>query len=326
MTFRFKDVYLLDSFLVAGSLEGSGPLRKYLDYVKDFDEDCFENSEISSLQASIDLLLEKLNMKIDDIDLAISGELSNQLATTSYAFRSLLISIIGIYAACSTITLGLGLAGLLLGNENINKILVCTSSNNQSAERQFRNPNEYGGEKENTQTFTSTIAASAILTNEKSNIQITEFTLGKIIDVGFTDPSDFGRAMAPAAIETLLTHFKNTNSTPFDYDLILTGDLSTYGSDIVRNELEKEFGSISNYNDCGLILYDTQSQDVFAGGSGPGTSAGVLFSYVKEKMLNKELNKVILCATGALMNPTMINQKNSIPCIAHLIVLTRVQK
>ena len=323
MTFKFKDVYLLDSFLVAGSLEGSGPLRKYLDYVKDFDEDCFENCEITSLHTAIDLLLEKLDMRIDDIDLAISGELSNQLATTNYTFRSLLIGVIGIYAACSTITLGLGLAGLLLKNDDINKILVCTSSNNQSAERQFRNPNEYGGEKENTQTFTSTIAAAAILSNDKGKIKITDFTLGKIIDVGFTDPMDFGRAMAPAAIETLLTHFKNTQTTPFDYDLILTGDLSTYGYEIVKSELEKEYGALSNYNDCGLMLYDTKNQDVFAGGSGPGTSAGVLFSYVKEKMYNKELKKVILCATGALMNPTMINQKNSIPCIAHLIVLER---
>ena len=132
---------------------------------------------------------------------------------------------------------------------------------------------------------------------------------------------DFGRAMTPAAIETLLEHFKATNTTPNDYDLILTGDLSKYGYEIVKKELIKEYGHITNYNDCGLLLYDIKKQNVLAGGSGPGTSAAVLLSYVKKKLQNKELKHVILCATGALMNPTMVNQKNSLPCIAHIVEL-----
>ncbi|MDE6241463.1 MAG: hypothetical protein K2M08_03455 [Anaeroplasmataceae bacterium] len=321
MTFEFKNVYLESSVVVAGELEGKGPLKNYFDSIDECKDSCFENSEIDILAKAIDMLLEKENLKSEDISLAIGGELSNQLTTSSYTFRSLPISLIGIYSACSTISLGLGLAGLLLENESIQNILVYTSSHNQSAERQFRNPVEYGGNKEDTQTFTSTIGASALLSRKKGKIKFTNFTLGKVIDVGFTDACDFGRAMAPAALETLFAHFKATNTAPKDYDLILTGDLSTYGYEIVLKALKEEYGQVDNYNDCGLILYDTNQQNVLAGGSGPGTSAAVFLSYIKKRMLEGYYKKVLLCATGALMNPTMINQKNSLPCIAHAICM-----
>ncbi len=321
MNFKFENVYLIDSCVVAGKLEGNGPLKNYFDSIDECKNCSFENSEIDMLFKSIDMLLEKLNLKIENIDLAIGGELSNQLTTTSYTFRNLLIGLIGIYSACSTISLGLGLAGLLLANDELKQILVFTSSHNQSAERQFRNPVEYGGNKEETQTFTSTIAASALVGKTKSPIALTSFTLGKVVDVGFADACDYGRAMTPAALETLLEHFRTTKTTPADYDLVLTGDLSSYGYELVKKALEEEFGKINNYNDCGLMLYDVLNQSVFAGGSGPGTSAAVLLAYIKKKLLAGYYRKVLLCATGALMNPTMVNQKNSLPCIAHIIVL-----
>lgn len=321
MTFKLKDVYLTSSIVVAGDLEGEGPLKKYFDSIDECKDCCFENSEIDILSKAIDMLLEKESLKAEDISLAIGGELSNQLTTSSYTFRRLPISLIGIYSACSTISLSLGVAGLLLNDEEIQNILVYTSSHNQSAERQFRNPVEYGGNKEETQTFTSTIGASALLTHQKGKLKLTDFTLGKVIDVGFTDACDFGRAMAPAALETLFAHFKATNTTPSDYDLVLTGDLSTYGYEIVSKALNEEYGEVNNYNDCGLILYNTNSQNVLAGGSGPGTSAAVFLSYIKKRMLEGYYKKVLLCATGALMNPTMINQKNSLPCIAHAICM-----
>ena len=323
MNFKIKDVYLEDSSVVAGELEGEGPLRSYFDSIDECKDSSFENSEIDILSKAIDMLLEKKNLSIKDISLAIGGELSNQLTTTSYTFRSLLTGLIGIYAACSTITLGLGVASLLLKNEEIKNVLVFTSSHNQSAERQFRNPVEYGGNKEETQTFTSTIGAAALLSKRKGPIKVTGFTLGKVIDVGFTDACDYGRAMAPAALETLLFHFRERKTKPENYDLILTGDLSSYGYEIVQRALEEEFGPVANYKDCGLLLYDLKQQNVLAGGSGPGTSAAVLLAYVKKKMLAGEYRRVLLCATGALMNPTMVNQKNSLPCIAHAICLER---
>lgn len=321
MSFHLKNAYLFDSMVLGGGLEGEGPIGEYLDYVDEFKDSSFENSEIQMLSRCLDMLLEKLDLKDKDIDLAIGGELSNQLTTTSYAMRKLWISLIGIYSACSTIALGIGLAALLVDRMAVRRVLVFTSSNNQSAERQFRNPIEYGGEKEDSQTFTSTIAASCLISRQKAKIKISEFTIGKVVDIGFTDALDYGRAMAPAAVETLLSHFEATETSPKDYDLILTGDLSSYGYELVKKALCDKYQTVKNYRDCGLLLYDIENQRVFAGGSGPGTSAAVLLSYVKKEMLAGRLKRVLLCATGVLMNPTMVNQKNSLPCIAHAVEL-----
>lgn len=320
MNFKFKNVYIEDTSVVVGDLEGNGPLGNYFDSIDECKDSSFENSEIDILKKSIDILLEKNNLIESDIDMAIGGELSNQLTTSSYSLRSYLISYVGVYGACSTICLAIGLSSIFLENQNLRRILAFTSSHNQSAERQFRNPVEYGGNKEETQTFTSTVGASALLSNN-GIVKVGSFTVGKVIDIGFADPTDFGRAMAPAAIETLLNHFKENSLKPSDYDLILTGDLSFYGSKIVKEALEKEFGPITNYNDCGLMLYDIDEQDVLAGGSGPGTCAAVTLSYIYKCLKNGSFNKVLVCATGALMNPTMMNQKNSLPCIAHAISL-----
>ena len=321
MTYKFKNVYLKDSVVVAGGLEYDGPLASYFDYMYKEKKLGFENEEIEMLYTSIDLLLERLNLTDNDISIAIGGELSNQLTTSSYTLRRLNIPFLGIYGACSTITEGIGLSAMLLQNEGINNILVFTSSYYQAAEKQFRNPIEYGGGHENSQTSTSTIAACCILANKKTNIRVSMFTPGRVIDVGFTDANDFGRAMAPAAIETLLDHFENTNTTPNDYDLILTGDLSSFGYNIVFNALKDIYGVVVNYKDCGLMLYDIKKQDVLAGGSGPGTVAAVVLSYIKHEMIKKRYKRVLVCATGILMNPCMILQKNSLPAISHAIVL-----
>ena len=321
MNFKFNNVYIEDTSVVVGDLEGNGPLGNYFDSIDECKDSSFENSEIDILKKSIDILFEKNNLKDTDIDMAIGGELSNQLTTSSYSLRSYLISYMGVYGACSTICLALGLASICLNNENVGRILAFTSSHNQSAERQFRNPVEYGGNKEETQTFTSTVGASVLLSNKKGEVKITSFTVGKVVDIGFTDSTDFGRAMVPAAIETLLNHFRENNLKPSDYDLIVTGDLSFYGSKLVKEALEEEYGPITNYNDCGLMLYDINEQNVFAGGSGPGTSAAVTLGYIYKCLKNGNYNRVLICATGALMNPTMMNQKNSLPCIAHAISL-----
>jgi stage V sporulation protein AD len=321
MNFKFNNVYINDTSVVVGSLEGKGPLGSYFDSIDECKDSSFENSEIDILKKSIDILLEKNGLNVNDIDLVIGGELSNQLTTSSYSLRSYLISYIGVYSACSTIILSIGLASLILQNEQVKRVMAFTSSHNQSAERQFRNPVEYGGNKEHTQTFTSTVGASAILSNNGTVVMVKSFTVGKVIDIGFSDSTDFGRAMAPAAIETLLSHFKTNNLTPDYYDLIITGDLSYFGSKIVKQALEEEYGTITNYNDSGLMLYDIAEQDVLAGGSGPGTVAAVTLGYIYKCILNGKFKKVLICGTGALMNPTMMNQKNSLPCIAHTISL-----
>lgn len=321
MNFKFNDVYINDTSVVVGGLEGKGPLGSYFDSIDECKDSSFENSEIDILKKSIDILLERNELDSKDINLIIGGELSNQLTTSSYSLRSFLISYIGIYSACSTIVLALGISAICLQNEDVKKVIAFTSSHNQSAERQFRNPVEYGGNKEETQTFTSTVGASCLMSNNYNLVKVTNFTIGKVIDIGFDDPTDFGRAMAPAAIETLLFHFKVNNINPDYYDLIITGDLSYFGSKLVKQALEEEYGILTNYNDAGLMLYDREEQDVFAGGSGPGTVAAVTLGYIYKCMLNGKYKKVLICGTGALMNPTMMNQKNSLPCIAHTISL-----
>lgn len=321
MTYKFNNVYLNSSFTSAGDLEYKGPISAYIDHLFKDKNKSFEALEIQMLKNTIDMLLEKNNLDQKDISLAIGGELSNQLATTNYTFRCLDMPLVGVYSACSTICLSIGLASLICKNND--KILCFTSSYNQSAERQFRNPVEYGGSKDDTQTFTATGAACCIISNSYSNIRVNAFTVGNVIDFEFNNPNDFGRAMAPAALETLYKHFKNTNTSPKDYDLILTGDLSNIGHKIIKEELLKKYNYNKNYNDCGLMLYDINSQNVFSGGSGPATSAIVLLSYVKKQLEEKKFKKVLLCATGALMNTTMLNQHESIPAIAHIIELER---
>ena len=323
MRFKIDNAYLKDSMVLGAKLEGEGPISKYIDYIGEFKDSSFENSEIDMLTQSIDMLKERLDLKDSDIDLAIGGELSNQLTTTSYTLRKSLISLIGIYSACSTISLGLGLAGLLLNRDDINNILVFTSSHNQSAERQFRNPVEYGAPKKKTATFTATGSASLILTHEKTDIKVESSTIGKVIDLGQKDVNHMGAVMAPAAADTIYRHLRDLKREPDYYDLILTGDLGLYGKSILQNYINKRYNIVlgKNYNDCGTMLYNLDTQPVFAGGSGPVCSALVIFSYILKQMKSGKLKRVLIVPTGAIFSPTWTFQKETIPAIAHAVSL-----
>lgn len=314
-TYKIDNVYIKEKYVVTSKLESEGPIGKYFDDIFEPCEDCFESSELKMLKKCLSKL------SISNIDLIIAGDLSNQIAISNYTAKLIDKPMLGVYSACATINEAIIIASLLINNNTFDNILCFTSSYNQTAERQFRSPVEYGGEKNITQTFTSTVAAGCIISNKKSKVRITNVTIGRVFDIDFKNVMDFGRCMAPAAIETLLSHFKNTNTKPSDYDLILTGDLSFYGYPIVKSELEKVFGPVNNYNDSGILLFDRDKQKVLAGGSGPGTIAATLLSYVYKKIERKELNKVLVCATGALMNPIMCNQKREIPSIAHIVEL-----
>ena len=314
-TFEISKAYIKEKYDVGSKLECEGPIGKFIDSKFSPNEDCFESSELKMVEECMK------NMPVNKADLIIAGDLSNQIAISNYSASKIDKPMLGIYAACATINEGIGLAAMLLEQPKINNVLVYTSSYNQTAERQFRSPIEYGGERCDSQTFTSTIAASCIVTKDKTKIKINRVTFGKVIDIDFMNAMDFGRCMAPAAIESILEHLENTKTKPDDYDLILTGDLSLYGAPIVKAELEKRFGNVNNYKDSGLIIFDITNQPVFAGGSGPGTIACVLLSYVYPKIVDGTYKKVLICATGALMNPIMSNQKRSIPSICHIIEL-----
>ena len=205
-------------------------------------------------------------------------------------------------------------------NHNIHKAIACTVSHNATAERQFRYPLEYGIQRKETMTFTATGSVAVYLSNKPSSIRIESITLGKVIDYDQYDANDMGRAMAPAALDTYLQHMKDLKRDGTYYDLILTGDLSHYGKTIMKDLLKEENQKYNEYDDCGCLLYDV-TQNVYQGGSGPVCNALVSFGYIYKMMLQGKYKRVLVLATGALLNPVMTNQKLSIPCVCHGYVL-----
>lgn len=332
MTSTYKNVYIKESSTIAGIYEANGPLKDYYDkiYTKDlyFGETSWEHAEIKLLRECISLLLKKNKLKESDVDLLISGDLQNQIASSDYASREFNIPFLGIYNACATSSEGLIIGATFVDSKKAKNCIVATVSHNMAAEKQYRNPTEYGTPKPETATFTVTGGASILLTNEKTDIRIESATIGKTIDKGTKDVNHMGAVMAPAAADTIYRHLEDTKRTPDYYDLILTGDLGKYGKEILINYMKKVYNLdiTSNYDDCGTIIYDTDKQPVLAGGSGPACSALVNFSYILSKMRKKELKRVLIVPTGALFSPTMFFQKESLPAIAHAVSLEVVEK
>lgn len=327
MTFKYKNVFVEDSATVAGPYEANGPLKKFFD--KTFDnlyngEKSWETAEAKVLEDSINILLNKTKKKNDDIDVIISGDLMNQITSSCYSSEKFGFPFLGIYSACATSIEGIILGSTMIDSLKINRAIAATSSHNMSSEKQFRNPTEYGAPKPKTATFTATGGASILLTNENTGIKVESSTIGRIIDYNQTDPFNMGAVMAPAAADTIYRHLTDMNRTPEDYDLILTGDLGTYGKEILIDFMKSEYGiDISkNYNDCGVMLYDVERQkEVQAGGSGPVCSALVNYSLILDLLRKKKVKKVLLVATGALFSPTMVYQHENILSIAHAVSL-----
>jgi len=327
MTFTYKNVYLNDAALSVGPYEKDGPLRKYFDKTYDdlyFGCDSWEKAEVKLIKDSLDILVKKTKYKKGDIDLVISGDLLNQVSASTYGTSSYGKSFLGVYTACASSTEALIIGASLIDSKKINNCICTVSSHNMSSEKQFRNPTEYGAPKPLTSTFTTTGAASCLLSNKKSNIKVESSTIGKIIDYEQNDPNHMGAAMAPGAAYVIHKHLTDLNRTPDYYDLILTGDLGMYGKEILKDLLIDEYGIelSDNYNDCGIMLYDLKKQkEVHAGGSGPACSALVNYGYILDKLRKKELKRVLLVATGALFSPTFVFQKENILSIANAVSL-----
>lgn len=324
----FDDVYLYETSCVTGPKEALGNLKNYYDYSFE-DLSClaktWEQAEMKLQEKAIEIVLNKSKLDIEDIYCIFSGDLNNQIAVSNYTMRNYDIPHIGIYAACTTLTLGLILASVFIESGLGEYVGTVTSSHYASSEKQFRNPTEYGGQKPNSVTSTVTGSGAAILSKNKSKIKLTKATFGTVVDIKLCDPLDLGRTMAPAAVMTLRQHLEDFNINPNEYDLILTGDLSTFGSKTFINILKEFDIFLKNYNDCGLMIYDFNKQEVYAGGSGCACSAVVTYGYIVKEMKNNKLKKVLIIATGALMNSVIPCQKESIPAIAHAVVLERVQ-
>ncbi len=329
MTFKYKNVYINETSTVTGPYEKNGPLSNSFDKsFRDlyFGKKTWEQAESKLIEESVDLLLGKIRKTRFDIDLLIAGDLLNQIAASNYAASNLQIPYLGIYNACATSVEGLILGANMVEAKQIKNCICTTSSHNNAAEKQFRYPVEYGGPKPKTTTFTTTGSASAYLTSEKMGIKIESATVGTVTDLGIKDVYHMGAVMAPACADTIFKHLKETKRDIHYYDLILSGDLGIYGKDILTDYMQTEYGiSLNNYNDTATMIYDTKNQPVYAGGSGPACAPLVTYSYIFKKMKKKELKRVLLVATGALMSPTMVNEKLTIPSIAHAISLEAVE-
>lgn len=322
-------IILNKSAFVKGFAASVGPLEKEGKYGKYFDtffkdpllgEDTWEKAESKLQKSAIDNSIKKAGLNNKDIDLIVAGDLLNQCTASTFSNINTNTSYLGVYGACSTMALSIGVASLIISGGFKTNVVAATSSHFCTAERQYRFPLEYGGQKAPSAQHTVTGAGSLVITSKPTNIEIKSITFGKIVDMGITDATNMGAAMAPAAADTISAFFSNTNTTPCDYDALFTGDLGEVGSDLLVKLLKKTNIDITPiYDDCGLMIYDRENQDVDAGGSGCGCSASILCGYILNMMQKNELKNVLFCATGSLQSPTSANQNMSIPGIAHLI-------
>lgn len=312
MTFKYNNVFINDTYTIVGPLENKGPLSNYFD--KHYDDYYFKCKNFDEAEASI---LRESILKLDKSDLIISGDLQNQIAASSFGVKDLNTPYLGVFSACATSVESLIIASNMIEKNQIKNCICSTSSHNNTAEKQFRFPIEYGGFKPKTTTYTVTGAASVFLSRKKSDIKVESSTIGKVIDMNIKDAYKMGAVMAPAFIDTLNTHLKDLNRKPEYYDLILSGDLGIYGKEIINDILK-----LKNYDDTACMIYD-KNQNVYSGGSGPVCAPLVLYSYIFNLMRNNKLKKVLLIATGSLHNQVSVNEKRSIPSIAHAISLEK---
>ncbi|MFT8316897.1 MAG: stage V sporulation protein AD [Sporolactobacillus sp.] len=324
-TWRYDlPVYLASTGTTVGPLEAQGPLAGNFD--KEFSTlDCGEKdwveAERSLMRRAIAFCLAKAGKKEGDIDLFLAGDLMDQTVTSNFIACEMRIPYFGMFGACSTSMETLAQAAQLVDSGYADRVLCAVSSHNASAERQFRYPTEYGGPMNLTQTFTVTGAGAALVTKEPGKVRLSEATIGRVIDWGIGDPNNMGAAMAPAAADTIWQHFQDTGRSPEDYDLIVTGDLSSVGSPILKELLlEKGLDITKVHQDCGLMIY-SPDQPVNAGGSGCACSAVVTYGYLYKRLAEGSLKRVLVVATGALLNNATTKQKDTIPCIAQAVVL-----
>ena len=314
---------------VVGKTEGEGPLKDEFDFVFEDDtlgEASFEKAESALQKEAVTRALSKVGKTPDEVDFSLAGDLLNQCIGSSFGLRSLNMPFIGLYGACSTMALSLGLASMLVDCGAARVTVASTSSHFCSAERQFRLPLEYGGQRTPTSQRTATAAGASVVEKKQSGKPAVDaVTIGRITDLGIKDANNMGAAMAPAAANTIADFLKDTSSSPSDFDMILTGDLGKVGSRLLCELLQKDRGIDieSVHADCGLLLYDAEKQDVHAGGSGCGCGAAVLNSYIMRRLESGELSRVLFVATGALMSPTSSLQGESIPSIAHAVLLSK---
>lgn len=329
-TAKIENVEILSYAAIVGEKEGQGPLADCFDIVlpnNEWNEKTWEKTESKMQREAAKLAATKANINLEDIDRIFSGDLLNQCISAGFGLRELEIPFLGIYGACSTMIEGISLASMLIDGGYAEIAEAVTSSHFCTAERQYRNPLEYGGQRTPSAQWTVTGAGAAILQKStgKSPIRVTHITTGKIVDKGIKDANNMGGAMAPAAYDTIKAHFNETGFSPKDYDLIVTGDLGKIGAEILVELLQIDGIDISkNYKDCGCMIYDIDAQDVHAGGSGCGCIGSVLCGHLLKEVESGRIKSLLAVGTGALLSQTSSLQGETVPGIAHAVALRRV--
>ena len=308
---------------IVGPKEGQGPLAKYSDQCLEdefWGEETWEKAESKIIKETVNMAITKSELPTSDIDYCFSGDLLNQCISSSFGLRDLNIPFLGIFGACSTFVEGLIMSSIFIDGGAGSNALCAASSHFCSAEKQFRFPLELGNQRPPSSQWTVTGAGSAVVSKSGTGPFITHATIGKIVDMGIKDANNMGAAMAPAALDTIITHFQDTGRKPSYYDAIITGDLGHIGKEIVIELAEKQGYNIkSNYNDCGVLIFDKSTQDTHSGGSGCACCGTVFSGYLFKQLKEKKLKKILLVATGALTNATSSQQGESIPGIAHAV-------
>ena len=315
---------VIGSAAVVGKKEGEGPLAATFDHISQddsFGERSWEKAESAMQKLALAAALSKAGLSVSGLDYLLAGDLLNQCIGSGFAVRGQDVPFFGLYGACSTMAESLSLASMLLDGGYGTKIAAMTSSHFCSAERQYRTPLEYGGQRTPTAQWTVSGSGCVILVDQGPGPYITHVTTGKVVDKGIKDAANMGAAMAPAAYSTLSAHFQDTGRKPSDYDLIVTGDLGQLGRDIVADWFHRDGMDLKNFNDCGTLIYDLEGQDVHCGGSGCGCSAVVLAGMLLNGMAGGRWKRILFCGTGALLSPTSSQQGESIPAICHAVAL-----
>lgn len=323
-TIKFDNpITILETASIVGPKEAEGPIAQYFDKCLEdefWGEKTWEKAESKIIREAVNTSIIKSKVPADKIDYCFAGDLLNQCISSSFGLRELGVPFFGIFGACSTFVEALSLGSVFIDGGGAENVIAAASSHFCSAEKQFRFPLELGNQRPPTSQWTVTGAGSAILSKNGEGPHITYITTGKIVDMGIKDSNNMGAAMAPAFVDTLLTHFKDTGRNPSYYDGIFSGDLGYVGKEISIELCQtKGYNIKNNYNDCGVIIFDKETQDTHSGGSGCACCGTVFSGYLFNQLKQKKLNKILLIATGALTNATSAQQGESIPGIAHAI-------
>ncbi|OZI10220.1 stage V sporulation protein AD [Bacillaceae bacterium SAS-127] len=320
---------ILSTGVVGGPFESNGKIADDFDILHGdlwIGQETYEKAHRKLLEEACFRAIEKSHLQKEDIEFFLGGDLINQITPTSFGARQLGIPYMGLFGACSTSMEGLALSAFIINSKGANYILTAASSHNAAVEKQFRYPTEYGGQKPPTAQWTVTGAGAAVIAQEGEGPVVVSATIGKVVDMGLTDPFNMGGAMAPAAVDTIIAHLTSLKLAPSYYDLIVTGDLGSIGRSIALEMLTDRGIAITEhqFQDCGLMIYK-DSQPVFSGASGAGCSAVVGYGHLLRRMKKGEFKRILLVATGALLSPLSFQQNDSIPCIAHAVSIEYIQ-